>query len=276
MERWLQITLGTIFGSVGVIVFYIIFEKFLKTCKGSRRPEKPEGINTLELRVRPGAHALFSDGDREEMENLVYEEYDTEDHEVLALVLETEQVSVGVSLFLSDRIVEYYWTRFPECCIKHTGQNDVSVRSFVTCLSVWAEKWTLAECVNILSQNEQIVRNVGTQDSELWRKANQFESKHDFKLYTQWTENYYCDEVASEGLWSELITLGRKLLKTNDDGGILESEQIWESFPVQHWKRKRVVPKSEHFHSSVPHPGEITPPLNSISTIAVTDNLVNL
>jgi len=274
MERWLQITLGTFFGSVGVVVFYLIFEKFFKTCRGSRRPEKPEGLNTFQFRAKNGTHTMFSDGDREEVENLVYEEYDTEDHEVLAIVLEKEQVSVGVSVFLSDRIVEYYWTRFPECCERDTSPSDVSVRSFITCISVWAEKWTLAEVVNILSQNEQIVRNVGKKDSELWRKANQFESRHDFKLYTQWTENYFCDEVSSDSLWSELITLGRKLLETNGDCDILESDQIWENFPVQHWKRKRVIPGSEHIHSSVPHPGDISPPLSS--NIAVTDNLVNL
>ena len=28
------------------------------------------------------------------------------------------------------------------------------------------------------------------------RKVNQFEQKHDFKLYTQWTDNYVCDEVS--------------------------------------------------------------------------------
>ena len=37
------------------------------------------------------------------MEQLVYEEYDTEEHEVLAIALETEKVAVGISLFLSDR-----------------------------------------------------------------------------------------------------------------------------------------------------------------------------
>ena len=44
------------------------------------------------------------------------------------------------------------------------------------------------------------------------RKANQLETKHDFKLYTQWTDNYVCDEVASEELWTELVSLARQLL----------------------------------------------------------------
>lgn len=276
MERWLQILLGTLFGSVGLFIFYCIFEKFVKSLmRGSSKQEKAEGVDRIQLRVKPGKNGYvgLAEADMEEMENMVYEEYDTEDHEVLAIVLENESVTVGVSVYLSDRVVEYYFSRFPDCCAKHTETRDVPIRSFVTCLSVFAEKWTLAECVNILSQDEMIVRNIGKRDTDIWRKAHQFESKHDFKLYTQWTENYFCDEVSSEGLWSELISLARKMLLTDGSDSQLTAETLWENFPVQHWKRKRVFPSSEHFHSSVPHPGEVTPP-TSISSD--TDILVKL
>lgn len=275
MERWLQILLGTVFSSVGLFIFYLIFEKFVKSWIGSRGREITDGVDRIQLRVKHGG-VVGGRGDveEEEMENLVYEEYDTEDHEVLAIAIENETVTVGVSLFLSDRIVEYYWTRFPDCCVRHTEPSDVSVRSFVTCLSTWAEKWTLAECVNILSQDVNIVRNIGRRDTELWRKANQFETKHDFKLYTQWSENYVCDEVSSEELWYELINLARLLLRTSGSSEEVESEAVWENFPVQHWKRKRIFPGSEHFHCSVPHPGEVTPPTSNI--VPVTDSLVHL
>ena len=64
------------------------------------------GVDRIQLRVKP---ATTSDpGDREEREQLVYEEYDTEEHEVLAIVLENQSASVGVSLFLSDREVEQH------------------------------------------------------------------------------------------------------------------------------------------------------------------------
>ena len=64
------------------------------------------GVDRIQLRVKP---ATTSDpGGREEREQLVYEEYDTEEHEVLAIVLENQSASVGVSLFLSDREVEYH------------------------------------------------------------------------------------------------------------------------------------------------------------------------
>ena len=100
----------------------------------------------------------------------MYEEYDTEDHEVLSIVLETETTIVGVALFLSDRNIEFFWSQFPPCCVKHTTRTiDVATRSFFTAVSVWADKWTLSDCVNILSQNEKLVRGVGDDKTELAR-----------------------------------------------------------------------------------------------------------
>ena len=69
------------------------------------------------------------------------------------------------------RLVEYYWAPFPDCCVRHTSDADVAVRSFVTCVAAWAEKWTLATCVNILAQDEAVVRNIGTPNSELARSV---------------------------------------------------------------------------------------------------------
>ena len=83
------------------------------------------------------------------MEQLVYEE-----DEFLAIVLEIQPATVGVSLFLSDREVEYYRARFPDCCSRHTSQEDIPIKSFATAVAVWTEKWTLALCVNILTQDE--------------------------------------------------------------------------------------------------------------------------
>ena len=104
MERWLQILLGTVFSSVGLFIFYLIFEKFVKSWIGSRGREITDGVDRIQLRVKHGG-VVGGRGDveEEEMENLVYEEYDTEDHEVLAIAMENEMVTVGVSLFLSDR-----------------------------------------------------------------------------------------------------------------------------------------------------------------------------
>ena len=108
MDRWLQIILGTLFSSVGVFIFYLIFERFVKSkLRGSNLKEAVDGVERIQLRVKTAARAGLlgaSHGEEEEeMEQLVYEEFDTEDHEVLAIVLENEKVTVGVSLFLSDR-----------------------------------------------------------------------------------------------------------------------------------------------------------------------------
>ena len=249
----MKILLGTFFGSAAVFIFYLIFEKFMKSLRGSKG-RQDENREKISLRVK---QKLLGGGEEEEMEELVYEEFDTENHEILAICLETESESVGVSLFLSDREVEYYWEKFPDCCQTHTKTEDVPVRSFITAVSVWSEKWTLAECVNILSQDEMVVRNISKQGSSLWRKAAQLEAKHDFKLYTQWTDNYVCDEVAAEELWTELVSLARLLLSSGGDPALLE--QVWqgENFPVSHWRRRRVRPGLEHFHAGVPHPGQV-------------------
>ena len=102
------------------------------------------------------------------MEQLVYEEYDTEEHEVLAIVLENEYVNVirvvPVPEWLGGGVL-LGQIRFLNCYSHHTSQEDVPVRSFVMAVSAWAEKWTIASCVNILSQDKAVVRNIGIKHS---------------------------------------------------------------------------------------------------------------
>ena len=51
-----------------------------------------------------------------------------------------------------------------------TGSHQTTkVRSFVIAIAAWAEKWTLVSCVNILSQDEAVVRNISIKHSKLWR-----------------------------------------------------------------------------------------------------------
>ena len=58
-------------------------------------------LDTIQLRVKQVA---CGHEDRVEMEQLVYEECDTEEHKVW--VLSNQSATVGVSLFLSDKEVE--------------------------------------------------------------------------------------------------------------------------------------------------------------------------
>merc|ERR1712113_1086391 len=62
-----------------------------------------------------------------------------------------------------------------------------------------------------------------------------------------------------------------------------EVDDVWENFPVAHWRRKRVRLQGENFHC-VPHPGEVTPDVSETEAavaaldvdVAVTNSLVSL
>lgn len=82
-----------------------------------------------------------------------------------------------------------------------------------------------------------------------------------------------CDEVSSDELWAELISVARQLLASSGSVEATEAASVWSSLPVQHWKRRRIQPHAEDFHLGVPHPGQLTPPSPGP---AVTDTLVSL
>ena len=52
----------------------------------------------------------------EEMEDLLYEEYRTEEHQIVVATLETEEKAVGIAVFQNQLRVEYYswWVRVSE------------------------------------------------------------------------------------------------------------------------------------------------------------------
>ena len=43
MERWVKVVLGTLFGSIGSLVFYLIFEKLLQRFRKNRQREQETG-----------------------------------------------------------------------------------------------------------------------------------------------------------------------------------------------------------------------------------------
>ena len=45
-----------------------------------------------------------------------------------------------------------------------------------------------------------------------------------------------CDEVSSDELWCELISLARSLLGTSGASEEMEAAGIWENLPVSHWR----------------------------------------
>ena len=182
MERWLKILMGTFFGSLGSVVFYLIFDRvmqWVRAGRGSR--DGTGGKNSLRMRVKLRQEQRSA----EEVESLVYEEFDTEQHEVLSVCLESEGRVAGGALFLSDRKVEFYSEEYPACCQAQADQEPDRMRHLLAAVSVWAEKWTLAEAVNCLVEDEAVVRGVSRPGSSQWRAVNQFEAKHDFRFFIQ-------------------------------------------------------------------------------------------
>ena len=149
MERWVKVVLGTLFGSLSAFVFYLIFERIMQYRRKVRERESETGNRageiSMRVKVKLGREDISEKQRNEEMERLVYEEFDSEKHEVLAISLETETTAVGICCFLSDREIEFYWEKFPECCVRHRDGEDHIARNMMAAVSHWATKWTLAE-----------------------------------------------------------------------------------------------------------------------------------
>jgi len=204
--------------------------------------------------VFPMRHIVGSEREAPgEFENLLYEEFDTNKHEILAVCLENEDRAAAICLFLNDKEIEFYSEQFPPCCRSHDDGSDRVFRSVMTAVSHWAPKWTYAEAVNLLCQSRDFVRKVSKGTTAEWRAINKFEDKNDFTMFLQWSDNFVCGEVTNEDLWSELIALCRTLLNGGDTEDLSEA---WDDFPVGHWRHRRVGVSRDCFHH-VPHPGEV-------------------
>ena len=72
----------------------------------------------------------------EEMEDLLYEEYRTEEHQIVVATLETEEKAVGIAVFQNQLRVEYYswWVRSRLKCVAEPGEVGISIAM----VSVWA------------------------------------------------------------------------------------------------------------------------------------------
>merc|ERR1712013_727361 len=110
---------------------------------------------------------------------------ETDKHEVLAISLETDTVAVGICCFLSDREIEFYWEKFPECCVKNRDGDDHVARNMMAAVSHWATKWTLAEAVNFLVRSRDLVVLVSKGTTRQWRQIAQYEKRHSFNFFIQ-------------------------------------------------------------------------------------------
>jgi len=271
MERWLKVLLGTLFGSLGSIVFFLIFDRIVQTFRKARE-KRGSTFNhqAIPMKVRLGK-GEEKKAMQEEMENLVFEEFDTDKHEVLAICLETPTTAVGISLFLNDREIEFYREKFPDCCVRHQDGEDFIFRNLMTAVSFWGPKWTYAEAVNFLVSSGSLTKTISKGTTRQWRSVDQFEQRHSFRFFIQWTDNYVCDEVANEELWEELVVTAKKMLNSSDK----ELETAWDTFPVNHWKTTRVRVNGTNFHL-VPHPGEVSKEVVVEKCATVTNDLVSI
>ena len=221
MERWVKVVLGTLFGSLAAFVFYLIFERLMQYRRRVRQRESETahraGEVSMRVKVKLGRENLVSEEQRNaEMERLVYEEYETDKHEVLAISLETDTVAVGICCFLSDREIEFYWEKFPECCVKNRDGDDHVARNMMAAVSHWATKWTLAEAVNFLVRSRDLVVLVSKGTTRQWRQIAQYEKRHSFNFFIQWAENFICDEVAGEELWENVGAVAMRLAYSSE------------------------------------------------------------
>ena len=56
----------------------------------------------------------------------------------------------------------------------------------------------MADAINLLSQNQRLVIEANDPESSSAKYLRQFENKFEFRLFTQWTDNYVCDHVSPD------------------------------------------------------------------------------
>lgn len=185
------------------------------------------------------------------MARLLFDEHVTQDHEVLCVCTENKTRGCGLSIFLADREIQWYDEPMPQCCTNESDEEDFAYRNSLAAVAHWANAFLLAEAVNLLSMDGKLVKLVGDGTTRQWRSFYQFEKKYNFRLFMQWSQNYFCGDVEMLELWECAVVAANKLLEG-------EGEEALQNLPLSGWKIRRVSPDIECFHM-VPHPGDITP-----------------
>ncbi len=197
MEHWQKILLGTSIASVAAFIFYFLFYKLVKITKGSssnlgRTVPIPYQFTKRRGRRRGGQDEAAA------AQRLIFEEFDSPDHDVVGVVLCDNVKSVGICLFLQERKVEYFSENLPKCCLKDAndrGQGVTEARAGLAAVSLWAPQFHLANSVTFLFNDRTFVEEANTPDTVTASQVSSYEERHDFRLQTQWTDNYICDLV---------------------------------------------------------------------------------
>lgn len=273
LEHWQKLLVGSVVGSALTVAFFFIFDLLLKRYRlHSPKTASPATIKDIRLVSKAGSGGQkerCKSAAEEEVAKLIYEDYRSDHHDVLTVVVFDEGKFACICAFLNEMRIEFAIEGFPFCCVNNC--NDLAKRSFLGCVSAFAPEWTGSDDVVVLTQDKSLVAQLN--DPGKRGQLKKLEEKFGFKADIQWTENFYCHDVSSEisrtcyytdadymthssllqidfeELWEEMIIFTRKLLAQET------SDPMWAECPLGHWERRRVKLTSEHCHV-VPHAGK--------------------
>ena len=266
MENWLIILIGAFVGLALVLfAFFVCFNPLLKAFNTNRQNGNT-GNTTYYTSMRYSQN-VSNRRFRPDIERFVHEQFETSQHEVVAVVLSQPHKCIGIVAFCQERRIEYFAETFPSCCKQLQEEtNDHKTRAGLAALSLWSDKWTMANSVTFLIDDRAFVEGSNSSDdhvagaaSVVKDRVDQFEQKHDFHLACQWTDNFICDIAANSELWEGLIESGKKLLNSPlPSSENMDDYSMWKDFTCEEWERSRLRLNSAHFHQ-LPHVGQMTP-----------------
>lgn len=182
----------SLFGlSVTFFVFYFCFEPFRHYFQKRRHGFSYSLVKEEE--DRQVQSATTSD----EFESFVYDEYHTQDHEILVVSMSNRSQSVSICAFLQERKFEYFCQELPTCCQEEPSANldNAKIKVSFTALSFWCQKWALAAKCVLLSDSKKFVSETWEKTGDIGKKIKHYQDQYFFNINAQWTLNYLCEEV---------------------------------------------------------------------------------
>ena len=239
MEHWQKILVGFVYSILFTALLYPLFRWFLQTKNGQRGRDYDNRSRVAPAAAWPmkvksvfrGAQNIYnlksnlnvdksklSDEEEtdtheesrllhQQQQNLIYDEYESFNHNCLVMIANNETKCVGICLFLLDRKVEYYVEDIsPEIqseikSSSRTNEEEVLSRGLKTTLhgiSQWSDQWCAAESVNLLLKDKDVVLKLNSDPDieEAAKTVSDLALLNGFKIYCQWSDNFICDTVS--------------------------------------------------------------------------------
>ena len=238
MEHWQKILVGFVYSLLFTALLYPLFRFLLQTKKGKRGREydnrsriTPAASWPIKVKsVFRGAQNIYniksslnveksklSDEEEtdvnedsrllEQQQNLIYDEYESFNHNCLVMLANNDTKCVGICLFLLDRKVEYYIEDIPPdiqseiTATSKTNDDEKLSRGLKSALfgiSQWSDQWCAAESVNLLLKDKDVVLKLNSDPDteEAAKSVSDLALLNGFKIYCQWSDNFLCDTVS--------------------------------------------------------------------------------